>query len=114
MNSRFRLASVVALVFLATAHVSHAQKADSVATQGPRPGRGAIGGQIGSSYFFSEGDYSTGAQPRLSFIGHLRYQVSPHWGWQVSPYFTWNGYVSHVQVPYPDLNFLTEGRSKQF
>ena len=114
MNSRFRLASVVALVFLATASVSQAQQADSVATQGPLPGRGGIGGQIGSSYILSDGDYSEGAQPRLSFIGHFRYVINKHWGWQVSPYFTWNGYVSHVNAPFVDLNFPAGGTSKQF
>ena len=114
MNSRFRLASVVALVFLATANVSHAQKADSIATKGALPGRGGIGGQIGSSYLLSGGEYSEGAQPRFSFIGHYRYVISRHWGWQVSPYFTWNGYVSHAVAPYPDLNVPTEGTSKQF
>ena len=114
MNSRFRLASVVALVFLATASVSHAQKADSVATQGPLPGRGGIGGQFGGSYFFADGDYSEGSQPRLSFIGHFRYVINRHWEWQASPYFTWSGYVSHAVAPYADLNFPSEGTSKQF
>lgn len=114
MISRFRLASVVALVLLATASVSHAQNADSIATKGPIPGRGGIGGQFGSSYFLTEGDYSDGAQPRFSFIGHFRYVINPHWGWQVSPYFTWNGYVSHVAAPFADLNFPSEGTSKQF
>ncbi len=114
MNSRFRLASVVALVFLATASVSHAQTADSVATKGPLPGRGGIGGQVGSSYILSDGDYSDGAQPRMSFTGQFRYVIGKHWGWQVSPYFTWNGYVSHVQAPFVDINFPTQGSSKQF
>ncbi len=118
MNSRFRRASVVALVFLATASVSHAQgaatSADSVATRGALPGRGGIGGQVGSSYFYSEGDYSEGAQPRLSFIGHFRYVISRHWGWQVSPYFTWNGYVAHAAAPFVDLNFPSGGTSKEF
>src|SRR5258707_10380362 len=114
MNSRFRLASVVALVFLATACASHAQTADSVATRGPLPGRGGIGGQMGGSYFIAEGPYSDGAQPRLSFIGHFRYVIGRHWGWQVSPYFTWTGYVSRVAAPYPDLNFPAEGTSKEF
>src|SRR3989442_920361 len=118
MNSRFRRASVVALVFLATASVCHAQgaatSADSVATKGALPGRGGIGGQVGGSYLFSEGDYSQGAQPRLSFIGHFRYVISPPWGWQGSPHFTWNGYVSHAVAPFADLNFPTEGTSKQF
>jgi hypothetical protein len=114
MNSRFRLAGVVALVLLFAASVSHAQSADSVATKGPLPGRGGIGGQIGSSWIFSDGDYSSGSQPRFSFVGHFRYVISKHWGWQVSPYFTWNGYVSHVDAPYVDLNFPTEGVSKEF
>ena len=118
MNSRFRRASVVALVLLATASVSHAQgasvSADSVATKGALPGRGGIGGQVGSSYFFSQGDYSEGAQPRLSFVGHFRYVISRHWGWQVSPYFTWSGYVSHAVAPFADLNFPAGGTSKQF
>lgn len=114
MNSRSRLASVVALVLLATASVSHAQKADSVATQGPLPGRGGIGGQVGSSYILSDGDYSDGAQPRLSLAGHFRYVINKRWGWQASPYFTWNGYVSRVNAPFTDLNFPSQGTSKQF
>lgn len=114
MNSRFRLASVVAMLFLATASVSYAQTADSVATTGALPGRGGIGMQIGSSYIVSGGDYSDGAQPRLSFIGHYRYTINKHWGWQISPMFTWNGYVSHVDAPFVDPNFLNEGTSKQF
>jgi hypothetical protein len=114
MNSRFRLAGVVALALLATASLSHAQSADSVATKGALPGRGGIGGQIGSSYIFQEGDYSSGAQPRFSFIGHFRYVISKRWGWQVSPSFTWNGYVSHVNAPFVDLNFPTEPQNKEF
>ncbi len=114
MNSRFRLASVVALVLLATASVSHAQQADSVATQGALPGRGAIGGQVGGTYMVTEGDYSEGAQPRFSFTGHFRYVINRGWGWQVSPSFTWSGYVSHADAPYVDVNFPTGGRTKQF
>lgn len=114
MNSRFRLGLVVALMFIATASVSHAQKADSVATKGALPGRGAIGAQIGSSYIVSGGEYADGAQPRFTFIGHYRYVMNKHWGWQVSPTFTWNGYVSHADAPFVDLNFPTEGTSKQY
>ncbi|MCE9627656.1 MAG: hypothetical protein K8R56_07050 [Candidatus Eisenbacteria bacterium] len=114
MNSRFRLGLVVALLFIATASVSHAQKADSVATKGALPGRGAIGAQIGGSYIVSGGEYADGSQPRLSFIGHYRYVINKHWGWQISPTFTWNGYVSHAVAPFVDPNFLTEGTSKQF
>ena len=114
MNSRFRLASVVAILLLATASASHALNADSVATQGPLPGRGGIGGQVGSSYILSEGDYSAGAQPRLSFVAQFRYVIGKHWGWQVSPSFTWNGYVSRELAPFTDINFPTRGDSKQF
>ena len=113
MNSRARAAGVVALVFLATARLGHAQSADSVATKGALPGRGGIGGQIGSAWMFSEGDYSSGSQPRFSFIGHFRYQIDHRLGWQVSPYFTWNGYVSSVAAPYTDINFPAEGTQKE-
>jgi hypothetical protein len=114
MNSRVRLAGVVALVFLATAGLSHAQQSDSVATKGRLPGRGSAGGQIGSSYILSGGDYADGAQPRLSFIGSFRYVIDKHWGWQVSPYFTWNGYISRFGAPFVDANFPANGVSKQF
>ena len=120
MNSRARAASVVALLLLFGAGGAHAQAGDSTAaaklipTTGALPGRGGIGGQIGSSWIFAGGDYSKGSQPRLTFVGHFRYQSSTHWGWQVSPYFTWNGYVSHENAPYEDLNFPGEGTSKEF
>lgn len=114
MHSRLRLASAIALASLAMASASHAQQADSIATRGPLPGRGGIGGQIGSSYIVADGDYSEGAQPRFSFIGHFRYVINRSWGWQVSPYFTWNGYVSHVDAPFVDPNFPNGGVSKQF
>jgi hypothetical protein len=120
MNSRARAASVVALLWLFGAGVAHAQGDSTAAsvkpipTKGAIPGRGAIGGQIGSSWMFAGGDYSQGSQPRLTFMGHFRYQSSTHWGWQVSPYFTWNGYVSHANAPYEDLNFPGEGTSKEF
>ena len=113
MNPRPRLASALVFALLATASVSHAQTADSVATKGPLAGRGGIGGQIGSSYIVAGPDYADGAQPRFTFIGHFRYQVNSTWGWQVSPYFTWNGYVSHENAPFVDPNFPTEGLSKQ-
>jgi hypothetical protein len=103
----------MALLLLFGAGTARAQKADSIATKGAIPGRGAIGGQVGSSWMFAGGDYSSGSQPRLTFMGHFRYQSSTHWGWQVSPYFTWNGYVSHESAPYEDLNFPGEGTSKE-
>src|SRR5262245_41396013 len=114
MNTRARIASVAAVVWLAAARVGHAQQPDSIATHGALPGRGGIGGQIGGTWIYADGDYSDGAQPRFSFIGHFRYVISRHWGWQVSPYFTWNGYVSHAKAPFVDLNFPAQGNAKEF
>ena len=113
MNVRLRLASALVFALLATASVSHAQTADSVATKGPLAGRGGIGGQFGTSYIVAGPDYSEGAQPRFSFIGHFRYVINPTWGWQVSPYFTWNGYVSSADAPFVDLNRPNDGLSKE-
>lgn len=114
MHTRFRVASVVALALLAATGTVRAQQADSIATRGPLPGRGGLGGQVGGSYMFADGDYSDGAQPRLSFTGHFRYVINKSWGWQVSPSFTWSGYVSHTDAPFVDPNFPSEGLSKQF
>ncbi|MEY4070187.1 MAG: hypothetical protein RL721_801 [Candidatus Eisenbacteria bacterium] len=112
MKSRLLAATVLAASLLVVPVASHAQKADSVATRGALAGRGAIGAQIGSSYFFSGGDYAKGANPRLTFIGHFRYQTkNPRWGWQVSPMFTWNGYVSNQDAPFVDPNFPTTSRT---
>ena len=113
MHARFRVAGVLALALLAMPVAGRAQTADSVATKGPLPGRGGIGGQIGTAWIVSEGDYSAGSQPRFTFIGHFRYQVNKSLGWQVSPYFTWNGYVSHVDAPFVDLNFPNDGLQKE-
>jgi hypothetical protein len=113
MHTRFRVASVVALALLAATGAARAQQADSVATQGALPGRGGLGGQIGGSYMYAEGDYAEGAQPRLSFTGHFRYVINRRWGWQVSPSFTWNGYVSHADAPFVDSNFPGDGLSKE-
>jgi hypothetical protein len=117
MNSRARVAGVVAILFLLGTGLAQAQQPDSLApipTKGALPGRGGIGGQIGSSWIFTGGDYSSGSQPRFTFVGHFRYQSSKHLGWQVSPYFTWNGYVSSVNAPFVDTNFPGEGTSKEF
>src|SRR5689334_1029163 len=121
MNSRARATSVVALLLLFGAAVARAQSGGAapagsnlIPTTGALPGRGGIGGQIGSSWIVAGGDYAKGSQPRLTFMGHFRYQASTHWGWQVSPYFTWNGYVSHADAPYEDLNFPGAGTSKEF
>lgn len=114
MKSRLLAATVLAASLLVVPVASHAQKADSIATRGALAGRGAIGAQIGSSYFFSGGDYAKGANPRLTFIGHFRYQTkNPRWGWQVSPMFTWNGYVSNQDAPFVDPNFPDRGLQKE-
>ena len=113
MNVRFRPASVVAMIALATACAGVAFAADTTPVKGPAPGRAGIGGQIGSSFIFAGGDYADGAQPRLSFAGHFRYQADAHWGWQFSPQFTWNGYVSHANAPFEAQNSVPGNRTKQ-
>ena len=102
MHPCLRVAGAVALALLAMPGAGRAQPADSIPTRGPLPGRGGIGGQIGTSWIVSEGDYSLGSQPRFTFVGHFRYVINKSWGWQVSPYFSWNGYVSHVDAD-PEL-----------
>ena len=80
------------------------------------PGKGGVGGQIGISTFRGDrilgsdwfGDYSEGAQSRLSFNGNLRYVMSKHLRWQVSPGFTWSAY-SNVDTAFQDINFPAEG-----
>jgi hypothetical protein len=76
-----------------------------LAGEGMSPGRGAIGGQIGISRFWADGDYSEGASSRPAFSGHYRYVVSHRFRWQISPGFTWSGYSSQVPMPVPDGNF---------
>ncbi|MBK7369839.1 MAG: hypothetical protein IPJ04_18665 [Candidatus Eisenbacteria bacterium] len=107
MISRVRLASVAVFLLLSSVAVSHAQQADSTrATQSPaRAGRGAIGFQLGSSWFAADGDYTEGALPRLTFEGSYRYVMSKNWQWQVSPYFTWAAYGNSTLMPFTDPNF---------
>jgi hypothetical protein len=83
---------------------------------GYQPGKGAVGGQLGGSYFRFDraigadwfGDYSAGAQMRFAFSGHFRYVVNPWLRWQIGPGFTWAGYNDHAQPPFTDLNFPDE------
>jgi hypothetical protein len=65
-------------------------------------GRGAIGGQLGGSFFWADGDYSEGAKARFAFSGHFRYVLNKSLRWQISPGFTWSGYSSSVEQPVPD------------
>jgi hypothetical protein len=107
MFTRVRIASVAVFLLLSSAAVSHAQQADSshAAPNGARPGRGAVGAQVGGTWMFADGDYSEGSLPRLAFSGSYRYVVSPRWSWQVSPYFSWAGYGASTLMPFTDPNY---------
>lgn len=105
MLTRVRLASVVFVLLSVLANTASAQAPDSARANNPMAtGRGSIGGQAGLLWLIAGGDFSKGAQPRLSFSGHFRYMISPAWRWQVSPYFGWNAYRTGEPAPYPDLN----------
>lgn len=111
MIRRVRLAGVaVVVLLLVSASVVRAQAPDTTTAKrtGALPGRGSVGTQAGTSYFFAEGDYSEGAQPRLSFAGHFRYVINSGWQWQVSPYFTWTAYSVGTDAPFADPNFPDE------
>ena len=58
MIPRVRTAGIALLAVLAVAP-------PCLAAVGMVPGRGAIGGQLGGSLFWAEGDYSKGAKPRM-------------------------------------------------
>lgn len=98
MIPRVRSASIALLVLLAVA-------SPCLAGEGMSPGRGAIGGQLGLSRFWADGDYSEGASSRPAFAGHFRYVLGKRLRWQISPGFTWSGYSSKVLMPVPDGNF---------
>jgi len=73
-----------------------------LAAVGMAPGRGAIGGQLGGSYFWADADYSEGAEVRFAFSGNFRYVVNKWMRWQISPGFTWAGYSSGTPIAVPD------------
>jgi hypothetical protein len=100
MLTRVGLASVASALLLAGATSSFAQQPDttSILKAGMRPHTGAVGGQIGESFFVGGGDFSKGAEPRFSFAGSFRY-VSTRWGWQLNPYFTWAAYAVNTPLP---------------
>lgn len=85
-------------------------------------GRGGIGGQIGFSYFRFDrafgsdwfGDYSAGANSRLSFHAHWRYAMSPSLRWEVSPGMTWSAYGRNIPAPMTDLNFPDDPRKNRY
>jgi hypothetical protein len=98
MIPRVRSASIALLVMLAVA-------SPCLAGEGMGPGRGAIGGQLGGSLFWADGDYSEGAKSRPALSGHYRYVINRRLRWQISPGFTWSGYSGSVPMPVPDGNF---------
>lgn len=110
MIHRVRLAGVAVVLLLASASVVRAQAPDTTTAkrEGSLPGRGAVGVQAGTTYFFAEKDYSDGAQPRLSFAGSFRFVINKGWQWQVSPYFTWSAYAVGTDAPFTDPNFPAE------
>jgi hypothetical protein len=95
MNPSVRSASIALLAMLAAV-------SPCLAGVGMAPGRGALGGQIGGSFFWADGDYSEGAQARFAFDGHFRYVMSTHLRWQISAGFTWAGYSASTPIAVPD------------
>ena len=73
-----------------------------LAAVGMAPGRGAIGGQLGASYFWADADYSEGAQVRFAFAGNFRYVLNKWGRWQISPGFTWAGYSAGTPIAVVD------------
>jgi hypothetical protein len=105
MIPRVRSASIALLAVLAVA-------SPCLAGEGMGPGRGAIGGQFGGSFFWADGDYSEGAKSRLAFSGHYRYVMNHRFRWQISPGFTWTGYSGAVPAPVQDVHFPQDVRKR--
>src|SRR6476660_6105978 len=103
MITRVRIASAAVVLLLAIAQSGLAQTPDSSAARsGALPRRGSIGGELGTPWIISGGDFSKGAELRFSLSGHFRYVMSPSWRWQVSPYFGWNAYKPKEPAPFAD------------
>lgn len=109
MIPRIRCVSIALLALLAAAP---ACLADDLA--GVTPGKGGIGGGLGGGMVIGEQDYSSGAQPRFSFAGQLRYTVSHHWRWQVSPGFTWAAYGVGSEAPFRDPQFPADSTKDEY
>jgi hypothetical protein len=95
MIPRVRSAGIALCALLAAA-------SPCLAAEGLAPGRGAIGGQLGGSSFWADGDYSEGARARFGFSAHFRYVINNRLRWQISPGFTWTGYSGDVAAPVLD------------
>jgi hypothetical protein len=105
MISRVRWTGIALLAMLpALPCLAADAPSDTTASRtGSVPGRGAVGGLVGASFFRSiPNDYSDGAQPRFDFSGHYRYVFSNHWRMQVSPGFTWAAYSDRKRPPFAD------------
>jgi hypothetical protein len=117
MIPRIRWVSFAVMALLTIAPACLAAEGET----GYKPGRGGVGGGIGSSYFGFDrmvgsewfGDYSKGALPRFSFAAQFRYVHSPHWRWQVSPGLTWTAYKTGTRIPFVDLRNPTDDSKDQ-
>jgi hypothetical protein len=93
------------------------------AESGYGPHRGSLGGLLGVSQTFADGDYSFArdargnfgsrdARPRFAFSGNFRYVINPWLRWQVSPGFFWAGYDQKSPMPFIDPNYPNEQNKK--
>ncbi len=106
MSSRVRWVGIASLAVLLASPCRAAEATrDSSSRTGSAPGRGAVGGLVGASYFYATDAYSKGALPRFDFSGRYRYVISPRWRGQVSPGFTWAAYSKNEPPPFPDRAF---------
>jgi hypothetical protein len=91
-------------------------------TTGSVPGRGGIGGQIGTSTLRIDrvlgkdwfDDYSAGAQSRIAFDAHWRYQMRTWLRWQLAMGFTWAGYKRDESAPFTDPNFPQDTNKHEY
>ncbi len=114
MIASVRRAGALTALLLGLAGSAWAQDADSTAAPiGHTPGRGGIGALIGSSLLVADGDYSAGAQPRLSLTGYYRYVLGAGSRWQISPMYTWAAYTNTEDLPFPDPNYPGDTKKDQ-
>ena len=109
MVSRVRWLGIACLVGLLAPSICPAAE-----SKGASPGRGGVGGQIGSALFFADQDYSKGALPRFDFAGHFRYVVARSLRLQVSPGFTWSGYSKEEVPPFTDPRFPQDQTKERY
>ena len=100
MNSSVRWAGLAFAMLVAAPSFAQGTVDTTRTKTGSAPGRAGIGGLIGGSYFYVDGDYSQGALPRFSFDGHFRYQFTPSFRAQAAVGYTWSAYSKHEPPPY--------------